>query len=310
MSAFGFRARLHEHWRSSWHVHSLSSFGRTATNAHQVTSYLQQGLVGSHSLLGPIYSCVGVKRHTVHAVCAEFVAPRRSRGSYSKKKARNLPVKKRIGDSSISGEHCWKGNFVGGATLSHSPLAWKVASAYMDHVKGVHNTPWRQTAAGTFHSANPPAKPRSRLSKRLKVIERASTRMKALTDHVGAVSGTHLKVVPVQATHVCQSASLVASLVAHAVRKKQPPQKVWKKLVKSVPWWVKGIRLVVSGRIRGAEIARKMSYKWGVSPLHTLDMLIDTSQTRLLTVSGCIGVKVWICYERPEDLTPIGKKLK
>ncbi len=56
-----------------------------------------------------------------------------------------------------------------------------------------------------------------------------------------------------------------------------------------------GIKVKVSGRLGGAEIARKEEMKQGRTPLHTFRMDIDYCETAAQTVYGKIGIKVWIC---------------
>lgn len=56
----------------------------------------------------------------------------------------------------------------------------------------------------------------------------------------------------------------------------------------------KGIKIVLSGRIAGAEISRTEKYSRGSIPLQTLRADIDYTETPALTKSGFIGVKVWI----------------
>ena len=56
-----------------------------------------------------------------------------------------------------------------------------------------------------------------------------------------------------------------------------------------------GIKIKVSGRLGGAEIARTEEIKQGRTPLHTLRMDIDYANVFALTVYGTIGIKVWIC---------------
>ena len=56
-----------------------------------------------------------------------------------------------------------------------------------------------------------------------------------------------------------------------------------------------GIKVQVSGRLNGAEMARKEMFKEGRTPLHTLRADIDYCQTAALTKVGLIGIKVWIC---------------
>ncbi|MCF0209974.1 MAG: 30S ribosomal protein S3 [Bacteroidales bacterium] len=56
-----------------------------------------------------------------------------------------------------------------------------------------------------------------------------------------------------------------------------------------------GIKVSISGRIGGAEMARTEHYKEGRTPLHTLRADIDYAQAEAHTTYGRIGVKVWIC---------------
>jgi small subunit ribosomal protein S3 len=56
-----------------------------------------------------------------------------------------------------------------------------------------------------------------------------------------------------------------------------------------------GIKVQVSGRLGGAEIARTEHFKEGRTPLHTLRADIDYALAEAHTTYGCLGVKVWIC---------------
>ncbi|KGF17004.1 30S ribosomal protein S3 [Prevotella sp. S7-1-8] len=56
-----------------------------------------------------------------------------------------------------------------------------------------------------------------------------------------------------------------------------------------------GIKVQISGRLNGAEMARKEMYKEGRTPLHTFRADIDYCQTEALTKVGLLGIKVWIC---------------
>jgi small subunit ribosomal protein S3 len=55
-----------------------------------------------------------------------------------------------------------------------------------------------------------------------------------------------------------------------------------------------GIKVIVSGRLGGAEIARTEWYREGRVPLHTFRADIDYATSEALTTYGIIGVKVWI----------------
>ena len=56
-----------------------------------------------------------------------------------------------------------------------------------------------------------------------------------------------------------------------------------------------GIKVQVSGRLNGAEMARSEMYKEGRTPLHTFRADIDYALAEALTKVGLIGIKVWIC---------------
>ena len=68
-----------------------------------------------------------------------------------------------------------------------------------------------------------------------------------------------------------------------------------------------GIKVRISGRLNGAEIARSEEYKEGRVPLHTIRADIDYSWKEAQTVYGKIGIKVWICRGEvfgKRDLSP------
>ena len=64
-----------------------------------------------------------------------------------------------------------------------------------------------------------------------------------------------------------------------------------------------GIKLTVSGRLNGAEIARTESYREGRVPLHTLRADIDFAITEAHTKMGRIGVKCWIYNGESEPVS-------
>jgi len=77
-----------------------------------------------------------------------------------------------------------------------------------------------------------------------------------------------------------------------------------------------GIKVLISGRLGGAEMARNEMYKEGRTPLHTLRADIDYAKAEAHTTYGRIGIKVWICkgeiFGKPEivPMTTSEKKQK
>lgn len=91
------------------------------------------------------------------------------------------------------------------------------------------------------------------------------------------------------------SAYLVAQFIAESLVKRMPAQRVMNQAVDRVlRAGAKGVRIVLSGRIGGAEIARREWKQKGIMPLHTLRQDIDFASYPALTKSGYVGVKVWI----------------
>lgn len=90
-------------------------------------------------------------------------------------------------------------------------------------------------------------------------------------------------------------ALLVASKIADQLVKRMPHRRVveWA-MERVIEAGAKGIKIVLGGRIAGAEISRVEKYSKGTVPLSTLRAKIDYAQVPALTRSGYIGVKVWI----------------
>lgn len=91
-------------------------------------------------------------------------------------------------------------------------------------------------------------------------------------------------------------ASLVAQQIARQLEGRVSFRRAMKKSVAtSMKSGAEGIKIICSGRLGGAEIARTEKYHQGRVPLHTLRADIDYSQATANTTYGTIGVKVWIC---------------
>ena len=93
-------------------------------------------------------------------------------------------------------------------------------------------------------------------------------------------------------------AQLVADNLARQLQQRVAFRRVIKKAVaSSMRMGAEGIRIVCSGRIGGSEMSRReRSEPAGRVPLHTLRADIDYATATAFTVSGTVGVKVWICH--------------
>lgn len=91
-------------------------------------------------------------------------------------------------------------------------------------------------------------------------------------------------------------AQLVGDNIARQLEKRVSYKKAIKKAISTaIRMGAEGIKIQISGRLNGAEIARRETFKEGRVPLHTLRAIIDYATSTGHTTFGCIGIKVWIC---------------
>ena len=107
-------------------------------------------------------------------------------------------------------------------------------------------------------------------------------------------------------------AQLVAESVAQQIQRRIMYRRAMKRAVtNTMRLGGQGIRINISGRLNGAEIARREWYREGRVPLHTLRADIDYGFAEAHTPSGVIGVKVWIfrgeVFDRGEEQQPAEK---
>jgi small subunit ribosomal protein S3 len=103
-------------------------------------------------------------------------------------------------------------------------------------------------------------------------------------------------------------AMIVADTIARQIENRINYKRAIKMAIASaLRMGAEGIKVKVSGRLGGAEIARSEEIKQGRTPLHTFRMDIDYANVFALTVYGKIGIKVWICKGevlQKRDLNP------
>jgi len=108
-------------------------------------------------------------------------------------------------------------------------------------------------------------------------------------------------------------ATIVANNIARQIEGKISYRRAIKMSIAStMRMGAEGVKVLISGRLGGAEMARTEMYKEGRIPLHTLRADIDYALAEALTKVGLIGVKVWICNGEiygKRDLSPnVGMK--
>jgi small subunit ribosomal protein S3 len=104
-------------------------------------------------------------------------------------------------------------------------------------------------------------------------------------------------------------AQLVAEHVARQLEQRVSFRRAMKRaLTSTMRAGAEGIKVLCSGRLGGAEMARHEGYKDGRVPLHTLRANIDYATATAHTTYGCVGVKVWIFHGEVLDKAIAGSE--
>ncbi len=91
-------------------------------------------------------------------------------------------------------------------------------------------------------------------------------------------------------------ANIVGDSIARQIERRVAYRRAIKNAIgNAIRAGAEGIKVQISGRLNGAEIARSEMYKEGRTPLHTFRADIDYSQNEAITKVGVLGIKVWIC---------------
>lgn len=129
--------------------------------------------------------------------------------------------------------------------------------------------------------------------------ENAAKLRKEITELVRRAAPRHDRVVKLDIIEIRQpelSAAVVAYMVAEGLEKRLPFRRVLKSTLEKVDAVreVEGVRIVISGRLGGAEMSRREQAKKGRIPLQTFRADIDFAHEQAYLPYGVIGIKVWI----------------
>ncbi len=129
------------------------------------------------------------------------------------------------------------------------------------------------------------------------VIGRNGESVERLRQSLEKLSGKKVRLSILEIRNPEVDATLVARSIAEQLEKRVSFRRAMKQAVqKAMRQGAKGIKVIVGGRLGGAEIARSEKEVEGSVPLQTLRANIDYGQTEALTTYGTIGVKVWIYH--------------
>lgn len=127
------------------------------------------------------------------------------------------------------------------------------------------------------------------------VIGRGGSGIEDLKQTLKKLTGKTIDVNVAEIKQAELDSTLVAENIAAQLEKRIAFRRAMKQSVmRTMRMGAKGIKVMVGGRLGGAEIARTESYREGSIPLHTLRADIDYGTAEAHTTYGVIGVKVWI----------------
>ncbi|HCA43785.1 MAG TPA: 30S ribosomal protein S3 [Bacteroidetes bacterium] len=134
------------------------------------------------------------------------------------------------------------------------------------------------------------------------VIGKSGKEITQLESELKSITNKEVKINVFEIKKPELSAQLVAENIANQLSNRVSFRRAMKMAItSSMKLGAQGIKVMCSGRLGGAEIARSEQYKEGRIPLQTLRADIDYASVQSMTIYGIIGVKVWIC--RGEKLT-------
>ncbi|UBM59761.1 30S ribosomal protein S3 [Marinilongibacter aquaticus] len=142
------------------------------------------------------------------------------------------------------------------------------------------------------------------------VIGKAGAEVDKLREELKKLTGKDVQINIFEIKRPELDAKLIGETIAQQLKARISYRRAMKQAIQSaVRVGAEGIKIKLSGRLGGAEMARTEMYKEGRIPLHTLRADIDYAVSEALTVYGIIGIKVWVfkgeVYGK-RDLTPAG----
>lgn len=127
------------------------------------------------------------------------------------------------------------------------------------------------------------------------VIGRGGSEIEKLTQELEQLTGREVKIGVMEVERPELEAPLVAQDVAFQIENRINPYRAMKETIRRVmSAGAQGVKIRVSGRLGGADIARSVEMKQGRVPLQTLRADVDYGLAEAMTKYGVIGVKAWV----------------
>jgi len=140
------------------------------------------------------------------------------------------------------------------------------------------------------------------------IIGKGGSEVDRIKEELKKLTGNDIQINIVEIRKPELNAAIVGESIAKQIESRINYRRAIKMAIQStMRAGAEGIKVRISGRLNGAEMARSEEYKDGRTPLHTFRADIDYSLQEALTVYGKIGIKVWICNGEvlgKRDLSP------
>lgn len=133
------------------------------------------------------------------------------------------------------------------------------------------------------------------------VIGRKGADIEKLREEISALTGKEIYVEIKEIKNPDINAQLVAENIAMQLERRVSHRRALKRSIQmAMELGALGIKVEANGRLGGAELARRETYKQGKVPLHTLRANIEYGTAEANTTYGIVGIKVWICNKPVE----------
>ena len=140
------------------------------------------------------------------------------------------------------------------------------------------------------------------------IIGKGGKEVDKLKEELKKITGKEVQINIFEIKRPELDAKLVADSIARQIEGRISFRRAIKMAIAStMRMGAEGIKVLISGRLNGAEMARSEMYKEGRTPLHTFRADIDYALSEAHTTYGRIGIKVWICKGEvygKRDLSP------
>jgi len=128
------------------------------------------------------------------------------------------------------------------------------------------------------------------------IIGKGGQEVETLKEEIKKITNKDIQINIIEVKRPELEAALVANSIAKQIEGRISYKRATKMAIAStIRMGAEGIKVQISGRLNGAEMARSEMMKEGRTPLHTFRADIDYALAEALTQYGLIGVKVWIC---------------